>query len=292
MVLSAKSQSSRPALVVRLAAVFVAVTIWWLVLYHGVNAVVGDDEYTRGGHVLRAVGATLGTVPLIYLALRFLDRRSWSALGLTSVGRGWRAFLFGVGCWGIPAAVSAAIMLGLGWADLTVRSSLPEILWGSIALVALVLLYEAVPEELIFRGYFFTNLAERWPTAITVLAQAILFTLWGVLIGAAGSIERPILFFAFSLVQGALRATTGNLWACIGFHATFQLATQFLGNQWNYLDLHDPDLNVTGLSFVVIPFLSTALVLWLVARKRRQSTNRSRNSMATGRNRAGNQNGP
>lgn len=271
MVLSVKDRRARPALVIRLGAVFVAVTIWWLVLYHGVNAVVGGDAYTRGGHVARAVGATLGTVPLIYLALRFLDKRPWSALGVTSFGSGWRAFLFGVACWGIPAAVSAAVMLSLGWADLTVQSSLPEIPLGLLALVALVLLYEAVPEELIFRGYFFTNLAERWPTAITVLAQAILFTLWGVLIGAAGSIERLILFFAFSLVQGALRATIGNLWACIGFHATFQLTTQFLGNQWNYLDLHDPDLNITGLSFVVIPFLSTALVLWSVARKQRRS---------------------
>ncbi|KAA8879787.1 CPBP family intramembrane metalloprotease [Nocardia colli] len=214
-------------MVVRLGAVLVAVTIWWLVLYHGVNA-VGDDEYTRGGHVVRAVGATLGTVTLIY-------------------------------------------MLWLGWADLTVQSSMSKTVPALIALVALALLYEAVPEELIFRGYFFSNLAERWSTAITVIAQAVLFTLWGVLIGAATSIERVILFFAFSVVQGALRATTGNLWACIGFHATFQVATQFLGRQWNYIDLNDPDLSITGLSFVVIPFLCTAIVLWVVARKRRRN---------------------
>ncbi|MEV6562709.1 type II CAAX endopeptidase family protein [Nocardia sp. NPDC051756] len=266
-----KSQRERPALVIRLGAVFAAVTIWWLVLYHGVNAVVGDDDYTRGGHVVRAVGATLGTVPFVYLALRFLDRRPWSALGVTSIGSGWRAFLFGAACWGIPAAVSAAVMLWLGWADLTVQAPLPKTLLALIALVALALLYEAVPEELIFRGYFFTNLAERYSTATTVIAQAVLFTLWGVLIGAATSIDRVILFFAFSVVQGALRATTGNLWACIGFHAAFQVATQFLGRQWNYIDLNDPDLSITGLAFVIIPFLSTAIVLWSVARKRRKS---------------------
>ncbi|PXX66286.1 hypothetical protein DFR70_10332 [Nocardia tenerifensis] len=267
MVVSEKSRSDRPALLIRSAAVFVAVTIWWLVLYHGVAAVTGD-EYTRGGHVVRAVGATLGTVALLYAALRFLDRRPWSDLGLAAQGR-WRAFLFGVACWGVPAAVTMAVVLWLGWAEQTVRAEAPETLLALVGLVALVLLYEALPEELIFRGYFFTNLAERWPTGITVVAQAMLFTAWGVLIGAATSVDRLVLFFAFSLVQGAIRATTGNLFACIGFHATFQLGTQFLGSQWNYIDLDDPDLSVTGLAFVIVPFLTTAIVLWSLARKRR-----------------------
>ncbi|MEU7143216.1 CPBP family intramembrane glutamic endopeptidase [Nocardia sp. NPDC046473] len=270
MVLSVQSLRNRPALVIRVGTVFVAVTIWWLVLYHGVSAIVGD-EYTRGGHVVRAIGATLGTVPLIYAARRFLDRKPWSGLGFSAVGPGWRAFVFGAACWGVPAAVSTAVMLWLGWAGLTIQGSLPEILVALVALLALVLLYEAVPEELIFRGYFFTNLAERWPTGITVLVQAILFTMWGVLIGAATSIDRLILLSTFALVLGAIRATTGNLWACIGFHATFQISTQFLGPRWHYLDLDDPDMNVTVLSFIIIPFVCSAIVLWALARKRRQS---------------------
>lgn len=264
-----KAQRDRPGIAIRLGVVFAAVTVWWLVLFHGVAAVTGD-EYTRGGHVARAVGATVFTVPLIYAARRFLDRQPWSGLGWSSVGRGWRAFLFGAACWGIPAFLSMAVMLWLGWADLTLRTSLPEVFPPLLGLVALVLLYEAVPEELIFRGYFFTNLAERWSTGITVVAQAALFTGWGVLIGAAGAVDRVVLFFAFALVLGAIRATTGNLLACMGFHAMFQLTTQFLASKWNYIDLDDPDMAIVGLAFVVIPFVSTAILLWAMARRRRR----------------------
>ncbi|MFI9406763.1 lysostaphin resistance A-like protein [Nocardia sp. NPDC052316] len=270
MAFSANPEHDRPALVVRTVIVFVAVTVWWLLLYRGADMVFGA-EYSRGRHVAIAVGATLGTVPLIYVARQFLDRRPWSGLELSPVGRGWRAFLFGAACWGIPAFLSAAVMIWFGWAELTVRAPIPQTLVAMLALLALVLLYEAFPEELIFRGYFFANLRERWPTAATVLGQAALFTAWGVLIGAAGSLERALFFFAFSAVQGALRATTGNLWACIGFHAAFQLTTQFLAGKWDYLDLDDPDRAIIELAFVVIPFTSTALVLWLRARKQRQS---------------------
>ncbi|WP_234390730.1 CPBP family intramembrane glutamic endopeptidase [Nocardia suismassiliense] len=270
MAFFASSEDGRPALVVRSVIVFVAVTVWWLVLYRGADLVFGA-EYGRGRHVAAAVGATLGTVPLIYATRRFLDRRPWSGLGLSSIGRGWRPFLFGAACWGIPALLSAAVMISLGWAELTVRAPVPQTLSAILALLALVLLYEAFPEELIFRGYFFANLRERWPTAATVLGQAALFTAWGVLIGAAGSLDRALFFFAFSAVQGALRATTGNVWACIGFHTTFQVTTQFLAGKWDYIDLDDPDMAVIGLAFGVIPFTSTALLLWLYARKQRQS---------------------
>lgn len=257
---------ARPALAARVGIVFVAVTVWWLVLYH-VLAPAG--EYTRSAHIMRAVGATAFTVPLILVARKVLDRRPFAELGFSSVGRGCRAFLVGVACWGIPAWSAMAVMLWLGWADITVRESFPRIVLALLGLLVLVLLYEAVPEELIFRGYFFADLNERWSTAIAVAGQAMLFTAWGVLIGAAGSVGRAVLFFTFSLVLGVLRSVTGNILACMGFHAAFQVTTQFLASRWNYIDLHDPEQAVQGLAFVILPFLTTPLVLWWYRRSRR-----------------------
>ncbi|WP_225727511.1 MULTISPECIES: CPBP family intramembrane glutamic endopeptidase [unclassified Nocardia] len=235
--------------------------VWWLVLTRGVSAVFGA-EYTHGLHILRALGATLVTVPLIYAARRWLDRRPWSGLEWTSFARGWRQFLFGAACWAVPAGVTAAVLLGLGWADIDPRTSLPRTLLALAGLVVLVLLFEAIPEELIFRGYFFANLRERYSVAVTVVSQAALFTAWGVLHGSATTIDRIALFFVFALVLGGLRAKTGSLWTSIGFHAAFQVTSQFLvTNHWNNIALHDPDLAIGGLAFVVAPFLVTAAVL-------------------------------
>ncbi|MGA6203987.1 hypothetical protein ACPESR_04445 [Nocardia testacea] len=50
--------------------VFALVTGWWMLLIDGVGAVTGT-EYTRGAHIVRAVGATLFVIPLIALMLRF-----------------------------------------------------------------------------------------------------------------------------------------------------------------------------------------------------------------------------
>ncbi|WP_245746573.1 CPBP family intramembrane glutamic endopeptidase [Nocardia altamirensis] len=270
MVVSAQGVRNRPALAIRIGVVFVGVTVWWLVLISGLSAVTGTG-YTRELHVVRAVGATLGTIPLVYLARRFLDRKPWSGLGLSSVARGWRDFLFGAACWGIPAAISVALMLRFGWAEITMKTSLAQALPALLGLVVLVTLYEAVPEELVFRGYIYTNLVERWSNAVAIPVQAVLFTTWGALISTSLPPERVALFFVFGLVLGALRATTGNLWTCIGFHITFQVPTQFLAARWTHFELDDPDFNINGLAFVIIPFLTTAVVLWFVSRRKRRS---------------------
>ncbi|QIS01944.1 CPBP family intramembrane metalloprotease [Nocardia brasiliensis] len=253
-------------MIIRVGIVFVAATVWWLVLYH---VFAPPGEYTRSAHVTRAVGAAVFTVPMVLLARKLLDRRSLDGLGFSSVAGGCRAFLVGAALWGIPAWSAMALMLWLGWADVTVLEPFSRTLPALLGLLVLVLLYEAVSEELIFRGYFFANLNEHWSTASTVVGQAALFTGWGVLIGAAGSLGRALLFFTFSLVLGVLRAATGNIMTCMGFHAAFQVTTQFLANNWNYVDLHDPDLSIQGLAFVLLPFLTAPLAMWWWHKNRR-----------------------
>jgi CAAX protease family protein len=74
-----------------------------------------------------------------------------------------------------------------------------------------------------------TNLAGALSPWGAVSAQAVLFAVWGALLGAAGSLDRVLLFFSFSLALGALRVVTGSLWAPIGFHLVFQSVAQYLG---------------------------------------------------------------
>ncbi|GAA5054701.1 CPBP family intramembrane glutamic endopeptidase [Nocardia callitridis] len=247
--------------------VSLAVTLWWWVLLSGVGALTGA-EYSRGAHIVRALGATLFTVALVAWALRRPVRRSWSDLGVDGPGTGWRQFVFGAACWAIPAMVTLLVLLGVGWAELSVQASVAKTLVAALGSVVLVLLYEAVPEELVFRGYLFTALSERFSPFWSVLGQAVLFMGWGALIGAAGSVDRVVLFGVFAVVLGAMRAVTGSVWVCAGFHTAFQFTAQFLGTQWTQVRLHDPDLAVASLAFVAVPFLCVAAPLWWVSRRR------------------------
>lgn len=261
------SGAGRPPLAVRVAAVFVGVTAIWIVLDAGVSAILGE-EYSRPAHIARAVGATALTVPAIFAARRLLDRAPFSGLKLTSVRAGWRPFALGGLCWAAPAAVAGSVVVALGWADLTVTVSPGRLLAGVAALTVLVFLYEALPEELIFRGYFFANFADRWPSTVAVLVQGALFTLWGFAIGAAESVDRVVLFFTFACTLGVLRATTGSLWSSIGFHWAFQITAQFLGPSWDAVTLDDPDL-AFGMAISLVPFAATLIVAGVIARRRR-----------------------
>ncbi|MGI5218510.1 CPBP family intramembrane glutamic endopeptidase [Nocardia sp. CA-290969] len=241
--------------------VFAAVTGWWLLLIDGVGALTGT-EYTRGAHIVRAVGATLFVVPLIALVLRFPVRLRWSELGLTGWRLGARQFVYGAARWAVPAWLTLAVLVGAGWTEVTVRAPVAEIAVALLGLTALVLLYEAIPEELVFRGYFFAVLGGRHASVRSVLGQAALFTVWGALVGGRLSVDRMVLFALFATLLGVLRTVTGNLWSCMGFHTAFQVTAQFFGGAWTQMELHDPDLIATAVAFVAVPFASTAVLLW------------------------------
>jgi membrane protease YdiL (CAAX protease family) len=261
---------TRAAVSAGILLVFAAATGWWMLLIDGVGAVTGT-EYTRGAHIVRAVGATLFVIPLIALMLRFPVRLRWSDLGLTGWRLGGKQFVFGAACWAVPALLTLAVLVGAGWAELSVRAPVAEIAVALLGLTALVLLYEAIPEELVFRGYFFAVLAGRFVPVWAAVGQAALFTAWGALIGGQVSVDRTVLFVLFATVLGALRMVTGSLWSCMGFHTAFQVTAQFFSGAWTQMELHDPDLTVTAVAFVAVPFASTAVLLWWQRRSRRGS---------------------
>ncbi|WP_232665233.1 CPBP family intramembrane glutamic endopeptidase [Pseudonocardia sp. TRM90224] len=220
------SSAQRPALGWRIAAVFVGVVAIWLLVIKGLDPFFGPAYEDRLGHAVRAVLVAVLAVPLVLLARRHLDRRPIAGLGLA--GPRLRPLLFGMACWAVPAALGILVSTLAGWGSITIGALDAPTLVLIVALPVLVVLYEALPEELIFRGYLYRNLATRLPRWAAVIGQAVLFTAWGGLIGAADGWERYLLFFTFSIVLGVLRVVTGSLWATMGFHLAFQWFTQWL----------------------------------------------------------------
>ncbi len=211
----------------RVAVVFVATVLLWRLVVEGTGPFFGPAHSDRVGHAVRAVAVSMGAVPLIVLARRSLDRRPWAGLRLTPLRSGWKPALFGTAFWVVAAGCGLAVTVGFGWVHIDFRAPSAETVHLALYLPLLVFLYEALPEELIFRGYFYRNLAARYTRWSAVVLQAVLFTLFGVAVGAAGSVDRIVLFFTFSIVLGVLRVVTDSLWASIGFHLVFQWVAQF-----------------------------------------------------------------
>lgn len=75
-------------------------------------------------------------------------------------------------CWLIPAGIGLVVTLTLGWAEVSFAALDGRTLLLALYLPLLVFLFEALPEELVFRGYFYRNLADRYSRWIAVIGQA------------------------------------------------------------------------------------------------------------------------
>ncbi|WP_250006261.1 CPBP family intramembrane glutamic endopeptidase [Actinoplanes sp. M2I2] len=225
---------------------------------------------TAGGrHLASAVTATVLVVPMVMLAYRRLDRLPWSGLRRGSPRTVGRLLAAGAAGYLIPAVPAIVVFVWAGALSIRLDGSTAGAILSVVALIGLVFLYEALPEELIFRGYLFRNLATVLPVWAVVLVQALLFALFGVLVGAAGSVERVVIFFAFAVVQGGLRAVTDTLWVPIGFHLAFQTAEQIVGPQWHRFVVNDLAL-LQDVVLGLVPLALGVLVVRLLGRRARR----------------------
>ncbi|OLT29724.1 CAAX protease [Nocardiopsis sp. CNR-923] len=260
------ARPERPHLFVRIAVVVVAAQLIWQLMGWLDGALFPGEELTTANHVVNALVVFVLAVPMVWAARRFLDRRPWGGLGLTGVREGWRPFLVGAAAWGLPGAAAIAVCLVLGWSSMGAAAPWAELVPRIALLAVLVLVFEAVPEELIFRGYLFRNLNAAMPAWLAVLAQAALFalfgsTLWVLSQGWGVLVERLPLFLVMGIVLGCVRVVTGNVWACVGFHLVFQTVAQTLLNS-DYMQVQGVDA-VTATAFLA-PFVfgvPTAMLL-------------------------------
>lgn len=227
---------ARPALALRLAAVLGAALLIWLTM-GWLHEHACPDWPRLARHAANAAFVCTLAVPMVLAARRWLDRRPLSGLGLaapaTGPARAGWPLLAGALAWLLPATVGAVVCLAAGWAEITVESGPARVVGVASLLVVLVFVFEALPEELIFRGYLYRNLSARVAPWLAVAGQAVLFTafgttLWVVNEGWSVLVDRAVLFAAFAVVLGCLRVIAGNLWAPIGYHLAMQVVAQLL----------------------------------------------------------------
>lgn len=164
--------------------------------------------------------------------VRWLDRRPFSALGLQLSARA--ALAFGAG-------VVVAVVLGVGGTALAILLGIGRdatdaadrfLAYPDLALLILLLgqafILQGIGEEVLFRGYLLQSL-NRWPVLgvfITALAFAVPhLTSQG---GQESWVEHLIYLwvpFGFSISAAALAIVFGSVWAAVGIHGGFHVAT-------------------------------------------------------------------
>lgn len=212
---------------------------------------------------LGTVGITLASLGLIYLVRRFLYRRPWRGVGLE---RSWRAvphLLAGLLAGAVAVAFSSVVSVALGVATWVPWDVLrPELSYLPLA-IALALLGQAFPEELLWRGHLFDTLSDRLsPKAVLLVTSVVFGALHIISQSSADTLAERLLYvvqaIALGFACGAARARTGTVWMAVGVHVGLHTGNMLLPTQ----DIH------YGVQLVILicTFAVTGLLLLRVRR--------------------------
>jgi membrane protease YdiL (CAAX protease family) len=191
------------------------------------------------------VVATLGTFAAAAVAnavvLRIYERAQ-----LADIGLGWTAASRRNLSLGILGGVGAALVVLVGPILARVADLEPvpnqQMRWPSLLFVSIILLFGAVGEEMLFRGYAFQVLVKAIGPFATILPMAVLF----------GIAHSPNVHFTglallntilWGVVLGYAFVLSGDLWLPIGLHFGWNWTLPLLG-----VNLSGYTMGVTGYS--------------------------------------------
>ncbi len=234
----------------------------------GLTRIAGDGDPTGRATLLAriVVGAILSGAAIVMVIV--LGR--WAAVQTVldnGVGRwrdAWRPFAIGVILWLVPATVAVVGLLAFG-APLTVNATAAETLAVVMLVLGAVLLSEAIPEELIFRGHLMSVLGERLQGWWNILVQAVLFTGFALMLRGWTGVADFSLFLGMGIGLGYLRLVSGSVWIAVGFHAAFQTGSQLILTH-DVVALSGSQA-IAMIAFGAFPFAVGAILVALLAPK-------------------------
>jgi membrane protease YdiL (CAAX protease family) len=218
------------------AGVFALIAVLGYVIFPVVMSFLGTPIL-----VTAALGTFAAAAVANVVVLRIYERAQ-----LADIGLGWTAASRRNISLGLLGGVGSALVVIVG--PILVRSAdlvpVPNehMRWPSLLFVSLVLLFGAVGEEMLFRGYLFQVLVKAIGPFATMLPMAVLF-------GLAHSANLNFTTLAFintvlwGIVLGYAFILSGDLWLPIGLHFGWNWTLPLLG-----VNLSGFTMGVTGYS--------------------------------------------
>lgn len=251
---------------VRVAVIFGVTLIALLLLTRAVGDRDPAQVSTLGLRIAGGAVLSLIIIAAILILTRMVEHRRFADVGVPSVQVGWRAFLVGFLMWLVPASVVFVVFALLGM-PLTISASIGQLIIAVTLVLLAVLLSEAIPEELVFRGYLTAVLAERMRSGWVVAIQTALFTLTAFLLRGSFTLVDLSLFITMGAVLGYLRLVTGTVWLTVGFHTAFQTGSQVILTQ-PFVDF--PSITYAYVALGMVPFTAAAILVPIINRTRPQ----------------------
>ncbi|WP_188196541.1 CPBP family intramembrane glutamic endopeptidase [Nonomuraea sp. SYSU D8015] len=189
------------------------------------SLLLGRDNVLR--QPLGALGITVAGLLFVYLIRRFLDRRPWSALGWHKPS----GILLGVVAGLVPVLVAGVLSLAAGAAT---RMPMDASALAWLPLAALVLLLnQAFPEELLWRGHLVDTLSARLSMRTVVIVSSVVFGAMHIISqSAAVTVLEKVLYVVMAVALGfactAARVRGGGLWMAVGVHWGFHIGLRLL----------------------------------------------------------------
>lgn len=188
-------------------------------------SVLGEAAYFAGAAVSGFLAAVLASV----FAVRVFERGQLTDLGLHWSAESARELRIGALAGFAAAAAAIVPALVFGWASYSTATG-PEAAFapGKTFFVLVLLLFGAIGEELMFRGYAFQTIMQTFGVWATILPFSVLFAVAHM--GNMGS--TPVSLgntFLWGVAFGVAYVRTRGLWLPIGLHVGWNWALPVLG---------------------------------------------------------------
>ena len=216
-----------------------------------------------------------------YLRSR-LDKGTPSKIGLTKLPTAITHIFIGIGFVLIPLVLTLLISTSFNWADFSFNANKTILLTFLIGLVS-TFFTDALSEELIFRGYIFSNLNEHYNILKSSLITLVVFVITPIIIitiqntlSISGSVPLSggyvITLIFFGAFMQYLRVIFKSIWVGVGFHLVFVHMNQLMGTtsdkllQFSETSNQQP-VQITLAILLIIVFLSLIIYPLLKRRK-------------------------
>lgn len=216
---------------VYLASKFLKSDIVYTEIGNRVNDFMQNNAY---GFLLTQVVAFICMVLAIFIFLKKVDKKKFKDIGITSIKKDYKNFIFGL-LFGM-ISISFIFFILLATNNISVANlSKPDFsIYTLIGLIIFILV--GIKEELLCRGYCITALNQMKKPWLSVLLSSIIFSALHLLnpnVKALGLINIILVGILF----GCMYVKTENLWMPIGYHIT-----------WNYFQGYVYGFHVSGLN--------------------------------------------
>lgn len=172
------------------------------------------------GMAILMLFATAGMILVTLLFCKLIQKRKMTTVGFQKPGM-WKEYLIGLGA-GL-VIFSAAVLLCVATGSLRLEGLSATFSVGIFILFLLGYMIQGMAEEVLCRGYFLVSVSRRYPLAVGILANAVLFAALH-LLNAGISVLAFINLVLFGVFASVYFIKRGNIWGVGALHSIWNLA--------------------------------------------------------------------